>query len=442
MQYKSYTLTNFRNMPQASTLAEQQLRDIEIIGSVFPFRVNNYVTDHLIDWDNVPDDPLFVSTFPQRGMLLPKDYQQMSELFDAGADKDAIQQAANAIRLRLNPHPAGQQELNTPRFEGKYLEGVQHKYREALLIFPHQGQNCHAFCTFCFRWPQFTDMDSMKISSNINSDIYGYIRAHPDITDVLFTGGDPLIMRANILAKYIEPLLTEEFSNIKAIRIGTRALSFWPNRFLTDSDSDDLLRLFEKINTPDKHLAIMAHFNHPKELETDEVKQAIARIQETGAVIRTQSPLLRHINAEPRIWVDMWQKQVALNCIPYYMFIARNTGAQHYFSVPLVEAWQIYREAYQSVSGLSRTVRGPSMSALPGKIQITGVEEVSGEKVIGLQMLQGRNPDWVHRPFFAEYDEKAIWYTELKPAFGEKEFFFSEELKQVYTKDKYEDEFE
>jgi KamA family protein len=442
MQYKSYNLTNFRNIPQASTLSEQQLRDIEIIGSVFPFRVNNYVTDKLIDWDNLPDDPLFISTFPQQGMLLPRDYQQMMELFDAGADKKVIQQAANAIRLRLNPHPAGQKELNTPLFEGKYLEGVQHKYREALLIFPHQGQNCHAFCTFCFRWPQFTDMDSMKISSNVNSDIYEYIRAHPDITDVLFTGGDPLIMRTNILAKYIEPLLTEEFSNIKAIRIGTRALSFWPNRFLTDSDSDDLLRLFEKINTPDKHLAIMAHFNHPRELETDEVKQAIARIQETGAVIRTQSPLLRHINAEPEIWVDMWQKQVALNCVPYYMFIARNTGAQHYFSIPLVEAWQIFREAYQSVSGLSRTVRGPSMSALPGKIQITGVEEISGEKVIGLQMLQGRNPDWVHRPFFAEYDEDAIWYSELKPAFGKKEFFFSEELKQVFGNDIHEDEFE
>jgi L-lysine 2,3-aminomutase len=133
----------------------------------------------------------------------------------------------------------------------------------------------------------------------------------------------------------------------------------------------------------------MAQFNHPVELETDEVREAIAKIQDAGAIIRTQSPLLRHINADPHIWAEMWQKQVSLNCIPYYMFIARNTGAQHYFSVPLVEAWQIYKQEYQSVSVLCRSVRGPSMSCLAGKIQVTGVHDVCGEKVIGLQMLQG-----------------------------------------------------
>jgi KamA family protein len=442
MQYKAYTIANFRNLPQASSLSEEQLRDIEIVGSVFPFRVNNYVADRLIDWSRVPEDPMFIATFPQKEMLVPKDYRAMAQLFQTGADRDAIHNAVNQIRLRLNPHPAGQQEYNTPIFEGKHLNGVQHKYRQTILLFPQHGQNCHAFCTFCFRWPQFTGLEELKIASSANHDISAYIAKHPEITDVLITGGDPLIMKTRILEKYIEPLLSPELSNIRAIRIGTKTLTYWPYRFLTDDDSGELLKLFQRIRKSGKHLAFMAQFNHPVELETDEVREAIAKIQDAGAIIRTQSPLLRHINADPHIWAEMWQKQVSLNCIPYYMFIARNTGAQHYFSVPLVEAWQIYKQAYQSVSGLCRTVRGPSMSCLPGKIQVTGVHDVCGEKVIGLQMLQGRNPDWVRRPFFAEYDGNATWYTDLKPAFGEKGFFFTEELEQILDPGEFETGFE
>ena len=126
----------------------------------------------------------------------------------------------------------------------------------------------------------------------------------------------------------------------------------------------------------------------------------------------------------------MWQKQVELGCIPYYMFVVRDTGAQHYFGIPLVKAYEIFKDAVKNVSGLARTVRGPSMSATPGKVQIDGVSEVNGKKVIVARMLQGRNPDWVNKPFFAEYDENAIWLDDLKPAF-EPKFFFEDELTKM-----------
>ena len=105
-------------------------------------------------------------------------------------------------------------------------------------------------------------------------------------------------------------------------------------------------------------------------------------------------------------------------------------GAQHYFGIPLVKAHQIFQHAIQKVSGLGRTVRGPSMSATPGKVQIDGVSEINGTKVIVLRMLQGRNPEWVNRPFFAKYDENAIWLDDLKPAFEDK-FFFEDELNEI-----------
>jgi L-lysine 2,3-aminomutase len=175
----------------------------------------------------------------------------------------------------------------------------------------------------------------------------------------------------------------------------------------------------------------MAHFNHPRELQTEAVQIATERILETGAQIRTQSPIMQHINDDPDVWAEMWRGQVAMGMVPYYMFIARDTGAQHYFAVPLVRCWEIFRGAYSQVSGICRTVRGPSMSAEPGKVQVLGVTEVAGEKVIGLRFLQGRDSDWVHRPFFAAYDPRAIWLTDLEPAFGEPHFFFEDEAPMV-----------
>ena len=109
------------------------------------------------------------------------------------------------------------------------------------------------------------------------------------------------------------------------------------------------------------------------------------------------------------------------------MFLARDTGAQHYFAITLEKAWNLFREAFQQVSGIARTVRGPSMSASEGKVQILGVTEIMGEKVFSLQFLQGRNPDWVVRPFFAKYDPNAIWLDDLQPAFGQTAFFFEKE---------------
>jgi KamA family protein len=442
MNYKSYMLNNFKSIPQVQNLPDDVIEAIDVVGNVLPFKTNNYVVENLINWDQVPNDPIFILTFPQKEMLLPHHYKKMESLVKNQALKSEIKAAANEIRLELNPHPAGQLEHNVPMFGEEKLFGMQHKYRETTLFFPSQGQTCHAYCTFCFRWPQFVGMDDLKFASKQAEHLVDYIKEHKEVTDVLLTGGDPLIMKTKYLENYIRPLIEANIENLRNIRIGTKALGYWPYRFTTDDDADELLSLFEDIKKAGKHLAFMAHFNHSVELEGDAVATAIQRVLNTGAVIRTQSPLLKHINNDPNVWADMWKKQVVLGCIPYYMFVARNTGAQHYFSVPLIDAWKLFREAYKSVSGISRTVRGPSMSALPGKIQVIGVGGVAGEDVITLRMIQGRNPDWVAKPFFAKYDEKAIWYTDLVPAFGEDKFFFQDELEKILKPDEIEVEFE
>ena len=431
-RYQAYLLHNFRNIPQIGRLSEEQRFEIEVVGHVLPFKINSFVIDHLIDWDNVPDDPMFVLTFPQRGMLRPEHYDEMASLLRAGTDASTLKETADRIRMQLNPHPAGQVKHNVPVLGGEPLLGMQHKYQQTVLFFPSQGQTCHAYCTFCFRWPQFVGWSELKFATKEVEQLIEYLREHPEVNDVLFTGGDPMIMSAKHLATYLEPLIEAGLPNLRRIRIGTKALTYWPYKFLSDPDTKELLALMRKVSRSGIHLALMAHFNHGRELEPQPVQDAIARIRETGAEIRTQSPLLRHINDDPQVWATLWNRQVDLGCIPYYMFVARDTGAQHYFAVPLVRAWEIFRGAYQQVSGLCRTARGPSMSANPGKAQVLGVTEIRGEKVIALRFLQGRNPDWVGRPFFAEYSDTATWLNELKPAFGEKRFFFQDELEQYY----------
>ena len=432
-RYKPITVKTFRDLPQVQEyLTEEQKFAIEVVSHVLPFRTNAYVVEQLIDWDNLERDPLFALTFPQAEMLQPQHFEEMASALIEG-DKNTIRQTANRIRRQLNPHPAGQMAHNVPIFRGERLHGMQHKYRETVLFFPAQGQTCHAYCTYCFRWAQFIGDEELKFASRQGEKLAEYIRSKPDVTDILFTGGDPMIMRTRNLATYIEPLL--DIPTLRNIRIGTKALSYWPYRFLTDHDAEELIDLLKKIVAAGKHVAIMAHFTHPNEMKTAAVAEAVELLRDIGAEIRTQSPVMTHINDDPDAWAEMWRQQVQMGMIPYYMFIARDTGAQHYFGVPLVRAWEIFRKAYQQVSGLSRTVRGPSMSCDPGKVRIAGVSEVRGEKVIVLEAIQGRNPDWVGRPFFAQYDEKALWLNDLKPAFGEEKFFFEEELEQMYRKD-------
>lgn len=425
MLYKSYSLHNFRQIPQMEKLTEEQKFNIEVVGTVLPFKTNNYVVDELINWERFENDPFFILNFPQKEMLEEKSFNTIAKLLKGNAEKSIVQNEVSKIRLKLNPNPDGQAK-NVPVFNGRKLTGIQHKYRETMLFFPTQGQTCHAYCTFCFRWPQFA-LNEFKFAMKEVETMVAYVKANPKITDVLLTGGDPSVMKTCYFTQYIGALLDADIPHLQNIRIGTKSLTFWPYRFLTDDDSDELLRLFEKVHKKGINIALMAHINHPGALRTKAVKKAVKRLLSVGVQIRSQSPLLRNINDNPDVWAENWKNQVAMGIIPYYMFVARDTGAQKYFAVSLDRAWKIFRKAYSQVSGLHRTVKGPSMSCSPGKVQVVGVSRIKDEKVFVLNFLQGRDPDWVGKPFYAKFDPDAVWMDDLEPAFGEQTFFFEEE---------------
>ncbi len=417
-RFRAYTAKHLGALGARAGLDPAEQLAIRAVGTVLPFRTNDYVIEQLIDWSAAPDDPIFRLVVPQAGMLSKTDLDRVANLLLSQAPQGHLRAVVHDIRTRMNPHPAGQLALNIPAFGEEPLPGVQHKYPETVLIFPKQGQTCHAYCTYCFRWAQFVDEPDLKMATADMDRVVNYLRAHREVTSVLLTGGDPMIMGADVLRRYVEPLLGRGLEHLESIRIGTKSLSYWPRRFVTDPDADDTLRLFERVLATGRTLTLMAHFSHPRELEPALVAQAVARIRGTGAVIRTQAPLIRTVNDASAVWAEMWRRQVRLGMVPYYMFVERDTGPHDFFAVPLARCHAIFSDAYRCVSGLARTVRGPSMSATPGKVCIDGVANVAGEDVFVLHMIQARDPSLVGKPFFARFDAGATWLSDLRPAFA------------------------
>jgi L-lysine 2,3-aminomutase len=128
--------------------------------------------------------------------------------------------------------------------------------------------------------PQFVGMSALQCACREADNLGAYIQENPEVTDLLFRGVDLPMMSSSHIAACIEPLLSANLPKLR--RIGDHG----------------------------KHLTVVAHFNLWRELQP-------------GAVIRTQSPVLRHINDEPLEWARLWNEQVDLECIPYYLHVCR-----------------------------------------------------------------------------------------------------------------------
>ena len=403
-----FSLSRFLDSKFAKNLSPKEISDLKLLTRIFPFKVSRYVLEELIDWKDKDSDPIYRLTFPQHNMLTEDNW----DLLKSAKSGEEQKQIIKKIRKELNPHPDGQTD-NIPKIGKRTFDGIQHKYKETVLFFPSQGQTCHSFCTYCFRWAQFVNLDEHKFRSKDQSDLFDYLSQKKEVTDILFTGGDPMFMSNEILFSYLDVIMKPQLDHIINIRIGTKALSFYPQRFLGE-EGDILLTKLRSIRRAGKNIALMAHFSHPVELSTEKVQEAIRRLRNHGVVIRSQAPLIKGINNDAETWRNMWKDSVSLGIVPYYMFVERDTGAHDYFSIPLYQAYQIFTEAFSKVSGLAKTVRGPSMSAKPGKVLVVGITGRGDEKKFILKFIQARNPLLVNKPFFAKFSDEATWLDELE----------------------------
>jgi L-lysine 2,3-aminomutase len=417
MRFITYNVKNFREIEYMRYLPESVKEEIEIVSRVIPFKTNNYVVDYLIDWESYEEDSVYILNFPNRRMLTGSQFDRLSKAVKNPRSAGALQQTIYDIRMEMNPHPA-QQMTNVPVLDDEELKGMQHKYRDIVLFFPSQGQTCHAHCNFCFRWPQFVKELDLKFSMREIDKVISYIRRNECINEILFTGGDPMVMDPGTLAKYTDALIDAQIPNLQNIRFGTKSLSYWPFVFIPrfNEEAVAVLALLKRIVDSGMHLSIMAHFNHPQELETEVVREAIRNIRAAGAEIRTQAPVLKHINNRWEDWARMWKTQVQLGMIPYYMFIERETGPFNYFSWPIADVYRMYQKAIRHTGSFAKTVTGPVMSASKGKVQILGIVDLpgDGEKCFVMQYIRHRDYRETFKPFLMAYDENATWVDQLK----------------------------
>jgi L-lysine 2,3-aminomutase len=395
----------FKTTQNYLSLPEDIKEELDIVTNIFPFKTNNYIVKSLIDWDHIRQDPIFRINFPNRQILPINEYNFLLSLFKNKSSNKYLPSAIEAVKLKLLPKYIFEPSKYIPILDNKPLYGFLHQYQNTIVAIVRPAKTCFAHCTYCLVWPIHV----------LNECEYGYIdpelpvkycERHHEVNDIYFTGGDMLSMSASSLKRYIQPLLSVE--QLETIRILTRSLSWWPYRFLRDRDSLELLKLFEEIIRSKKHLTLISHISHPKEISTPQAEEAIKKIHATGAVIRCQCPLLKTINDSVDVWVSLLKKEIQLGLIPYYMFTNANSITLGSFEVPLAKAYTIFNETMKKVSGLAKTIHGPVIDHDYCKIEISGIEEIHGEKRFILKCLQSPDPREIGKIATIPYDPDII----------------------------------
>ncbi len=419
MKFVQYSHKSFRNTPYYNNMPLTLREEFDVLTQLLHFKTNNYVLDKLIDWEHLQDDPMYRLCFPRKDMLFDEDYKHLKHLLTSELSEQDKKTAIDKMKRRLWPNMNVQPEL-IPRLNGIPIPGLYHPFPTILNVFPSPAvKTCHAYCSYCFRWVQFVDPDLQRNTAYSDPNVpVEYLRSNPAITDVLITGSDPLTVKAEMLKRYIDPLLDVE--SVKVIRISTKSLAWWPYRFTSDIDSDELLGLFKYVQSRGKHMTLIAHFTHPAELETIVVKEAITRIQSTGTVIRCQGPLVKGINDSAKVWEKMWNKQVSMGMHPYYMFMEADHDPKGAFRLPLAESLHIFKQAYRNITGLARVVRGPVFMNNTYRVLLDGIIEVGLKKYFALKCIQSPNSEAEGEIKLIPYDDHLVKIENLGELFSKK----------------------
>lgn len=307
-------------------ISEEERKRLKQITEKFVFRVNDYYLN-LIDWQD-PHDPI-------RKLVIPND----NELEEYGR-WDASDEDTNYV-----------------------VPGCQHKYRTTALLIV--SEVCGAYCRYCFRKRLFRN-DVKEAVLNVQPGLE-YIAAHPEINNVLLTGGDSLLLGTPKLRSILEEL--RSIPHVKIIRLGSKMPVFNPMRIYED---EALLELIQTFSTAEQRIYVMAHINHPREI-TPEAKRGFEALHKAGAIVVNQTPVLRGINDDPVVLGELLDKLSWAGVTPYYFFVNRPVAGNSDFVLPLERVYRTVEEAKARTSGLGKRVR-LSMSHTSGKIEILAID--------------------------------------------------------------------
>jgi len=280
------------------------------------------------------------------------------------------------------------------------IPGLQHKYQQtALLLLTNQ---CAVYCRFCFR-KRLVGVTTKEILQDFDQ-AAEYITAHPEINNVLITGGDPLVLSNDILEKLLGKL--SRIPHLKFIRIGTRIPVVFPRRI---SEDPYLQSLLKKYSTPYRRLFIVTQFDHPREITEQSIK-AVQTLIRTGCIINNQTTLLKGVNDKPAVLAELQNSLTGIGVNPYYVFQCRPVKrVKDRFQLPLKRGIQVVEGAKKLLNGHSKRFKY-AMSHETGKIEILGTYE--GKYFF--KYHQARNPRLLGKIFVKELDDTAGW-LDTKP---------------------------
>jgi len=341
---------------------ERKLREV---AQVHPINIPRYYLS-LIDWSD-PGDPIRRMCFPG-----------VEELVVAGAMGETT----------TDPYGDDKHDKGN---------GVLHKYDYTALVVVTEC--CAMHCRHCFRRRIVG-----KPGGHAPRDFAGalrYIAEHPEINNVILSGGDPLMLSTPALRTMLAGLA--EIKHVDFVRIGSRTPVTYPVR-LFDDELIDLLRAFNER----KALYIPTHFNHVREI-TPTSTEAIRRLRLCGATVNNQAVLLRGVNDTAEDIAALMQGLLAIGVNPYYLYqcmpVAR---VRHHFQIPLKTGVEIVDRARAKLNGYGKRFKyiiGHDV----GKLEICGMID---NKIV-LKQIHARigHPEQASRIIMQELDDNAGWVT-------------------------------
>lgn len=331
-------------------ISKEEQRTLEEVAREFPIKITPYYAD-LIHWED-PKDPLRRLVFP-----CPEEVEKIGTTDDGYGD-----------------------EPNTVT----EIPGLEHKYDPTVLVLSTNA--CAGFCRECFRRTLVREEKQKDFRSVLNPGQYPsvkrYICDHKEISDVLISGGEPLMLPTNKLMDLIDNVLAV---NVKTLRIGTRMFSYLPQRISQDSR---LLELLNYGNLRRRSIRFVHHLQHPREI-TDEMKEAIKKTQEKGIGHYSQTVLLKGVNDNPKVLRQLFQEMDAIGIVPYYVFeLMKQKGTTH-LGVPTAEGFRIFQEAQEGLEGTAQTAKYV-IPCETGKLQILRVNSTAERTSADARYLKTR----------------------------------------------------
>jgi len=285
--------------------------------------------------------------------------------------------------------------------ENTKIPGLQHKYAQTALVL--STNRCAMYCRHCFR-KRLVGLPNQEVVRRFQ-EASCYIKKHPEINNVLISGGDPLVLSTGILKHFLEELSFLNSGNF--VRFGSRVPVTFPQRIIED---DTLLELLKKHSLKSRRIYMVTQFNHPNEL-TSQSRDAIDAFMRVGVVVNNQTVLLKGVNDDPQTLAELQNGLVCMGVNPYYVFQCRPVKrVKHHFQVSLHRGCQIVEGAKRLLNGHSKRFKY-IMSHRTGKIEILGIMDDE----IYFKYHQTKNPNDLGKIFKRDIsiNNKAGWLDDI-----------------------------